>query len=208
MKRRWVLAVVLAVVLIVLLAGTALAVANVSITGVIFKGTFVFGGCTVNTVEYQVEHRFLGKFHLMSTNIGTATASLNPGAPSTACTVMVPLPPPNNPLSVDLIALGPLPFAAVDIFNPVQDQYVAKSFGLASIPNLLVPPPYPPMQVGVDAWRANEAGTLCGYAYLYGGNYAGTDQPQLVLPFSATVAPGGVHTIEPGKACAPAMPKP
>jgi len=204
MKRRRMLAAVLAVVLTLALVGTALAVTLVSLKGVQFTGTFKYLGCTVTTTEFQVEHRFLGR-HLFSTNVGKVGA-VGTVVDGRGCTIPAP-PLPGGVL--DLEALGPQNFVAIDFFNPFDDRYVIKSYGLMGVPGLSGFP----MQLGANAWRVkSNPVTLCGYGFLYGGNYpkegSGTDQPQLVIPFRATISPGGVHTLEVGVACMPTMPSP
>jgi hypothetical protein len=200
MKRRTMLAVVLAVVLVLLLAGTAIAFTlTVSLHGVIYPGTFIYGNCKVTSVEYQVEHR-LGGLHLFSTNVGSVQAADTASGGCDAIRTLLGL-PPGSPLVAS--------FAAIDIFNPLgplKDKYVIKSYGLAGIVDPQNPL-LPPKQLGANAWRVStNPVTLCGYAYFYGGNYSGSDQQQLVIPFRATIS-GNDHIIQQGS-CLSGMPSP
>jgi hypothetical protein len=199
MKRRRMLAVVLAVALTLTVVGTTLAVSLVTLRGVRFDGIFKYGDCTVTTTEFQVEHRFLNRYHVFSTNFGEI------GVQGTGCTIPAPAPVG----SLDLTMFQGQKFAAIDFFNPLNDQHVIKSFGLMGVPGPSVPFP---MQLGANAWRvSNNPVTLCGYGFLYGGNYGAVtprnDEPQLVIPFRATIS-GSVHTLEVGVACMPTMPSP
>jgi hypothetical protein len=198
MKRRTLVAVILAAVLVLVLAGTAVAFTlTVALHGVVYPGTFIYGDCKVTTVEYQVEHRLAG-LHLFSTNAGSVQAvDTAPGGCDAIRTLL------GVPAGVPLPSV---PFTAVDIFNPLgilKDKYVIKSYGLAAVSN-------PPKQIGANFWRvSNNPVTLCGYGYFYGGNYLGTgsnDQPQLVIPFRVTIS-GNDHIVQQGS-CLPTMPAP
>jgi hypothetical protein len=168
-----------------------------TLKGVEYDGTFQFGGCTVRTTEYQVEHwlKFLGKdLHLFSTNTGTVSANGTNGA------CILPLPPPYP--AIDLNGLS-LPFAATDTFDSLTNS-VRKSSGMTELPGHT--------QVGAFAYRVStKPVTFCGYAYLYGGPYPLNSptpgSPQLVIPFRDTIN-NGVHQIDLGVACMPTWPWP
>jgi hypothetical protein len=180
-KRLLIAAVAVGLVL-AMTATTVAAFSFVKLKAVDYSFKFQFGNCTVVTTEYQTEHWvwFLGKDrHFLSTIIGIVNASGD-------CTIP----------GVGFTLPAEVPFAAIDVFNPLGDKFSIKSHGMAVVLE-------PPMRVGVNAWRVQKSPPAwCGYAYLYKGD---NKFDYLIAPFKGTLLPDGTFSIVPGS-CLDATP--
>ena len=185
--RRLLIAVVAVGLVLAMTATTVAAFSFVKLKAVDYNFTFKFGDCTVQTTEYQTEHSvwFLGKYrHFLSTIVGSVKLS-------GVCVIPITTPPLVLPTPTEL------PFAAVDVFNPLGDTFSIKSHGMAVVLQPIPSIPFPtPVRVGVNAWRVQKSPPAwCGYAYLYKGS---SESDYLIAPFKATLLPDGTFNIMPG----------
>ena len=193
--RRLLIAIVAVGLILAMTATTVAAFSFLKLKAVDYNFTFKFGDCTVQTTEYQTEHSvwLLGKYkHFLSTIVGSLELS-------GVCAIPITTPPLVLPTPIEL------PFAAVDVFNPLGDTFSIKSHGMAVVLKQTVPPiPFPvPVRIGVNAWRIQKSPPAwCGYAYLYKGH---DESDYLIAPFKGTLLPDGTFNIMPG-ACLDATP--
>ncbi len=157
----------IAILMAVATTAAVTAAAPVTLNYYHFQGNFTYGGCMVMTDESQTEHSFLGG-HLFSTIVGTVllqgSCALLPG--------------------ITLPVGTPVPIAAIDFFNPFNDSFATKSYGMALLPS--APGSLTFVPIGVNGWKIRETPpTWCGYGYMKTGP---GDYDYLVLPIKATYA--------------------